>query len=78
MSAGRTGALTILAGAGSAPLLTTMTEWVEKGHVPAEALEFTLDDQPTRHGATRPLCQYPNFRGTRVLAMQIVRVASTA
>jgi feruloyl esterase len=48
-------------GAGSAPLLTTLTDWVEKGRVPAEALEFTLADQPTRHGATRPLCQYPKF-----------------
>lgn len=48
-------------GEGTAPLLGVMQEWVEHGRAPADALLLTLADREGRHGATRPLCQYPKF-----------------
>lgn len=48
-------------GGGSAPLLSALEQWVERGKAPADALEFTLDEQPGRKRATRPLCQYPAY-----------------
>jgi len=48
------------AGAITAPLFSTLENWVEKGQAPG-SMTATLTKESADPGATRPLCEYPLF-----------------
>jgi feruloyl esterase len=42
------------------PLLRALERWVEEGRAP-ESIVATLSEGSAAPGATRPLCEYPEF-----------------